>query len=184
MDIIHAVDQARRVVKVGELGLAIRAGLQVDDVNGGAGGAEIDLLAPGLHVVLGVLAVHHEVAPGLGQGVLHQTTRDQESALVGQGRTRIGEQLDAGGNGVAEADLLQHVEGGAMDALDLGVAERLVIAAFHAGLDRAFLLRNGCRAQLAPGVAPAAPPLGGFRFVHQLDSSSAEPRRGGSINPR
>ena len=79
-------------------------------MHGRAGGAEIDPLAPGLHVVARLLAVEHELPRRLGDGVLDQGARKGQPPLVvvfGAGR-RAG--LDAGGDRVGEADVRQHLQ--------------------------------------------------------------------------
>ena len=65
-------------------------------MDGRAGRAEIDPLAPGLQVVLRVLAVQREAPRGLGERVLDQRAREDQAALVvddgaGRGQTSMQE---------------------------------------------------------------------------------------------
>ena len=76
MDVVHRIDDATDVVQILQLRLAVLA-LRVDHVDRGAGGTEIDFLAPGLEVETGILSVEREVARRLGNGVLDEGLRKQ-----------------------------------------------------------------------------------------------------------
>ena len=89
MDVLHDIDDAADVVEVLDGRVAVAA-VRVDHVDGGAGGAEVGALAPGLEVVARILAGQHEVACRLGQRVLDQRTRIQQPALRTQGATCAG----------------------------------------------------------------------------------------------
>ena len=84
MDMLHLVDDAGDVVDVLHRRFPIGAGDGIDDVHRRPGGAEIDALAPGLQVVLRILAVQRETPRGLGERVLHQRAREEQAALVVQ----------------------------------------------------------------------------------------------------
>ncbi len=126
MDMLHRVDDAGDVVEILDRRFAIVAGDGIDDVHRRAGGAEIDPLAPGLHVVLRILAVQHEAAARPWRACPRPARAGKSSRplsfSIAPGR---GADLDAGGDGVGEADLLQHVEGGVVDPQHILVAERL-----------------------------------------------------------
>ena len=110
VDVVERVDDPRGVVEVLQQRLAIVAGLEVDHVHGGAGGAEMHLAAPRLEVVARVLAAEREAAGGAGDDVLDQRPREAQAAvLVDEGAAR-GAGLDAGGQRLRHADPLQHVE--------------------------------------------------------------------------
>ena len=72
MDIVEPVDKPGDVIEVGKQCIAVLAGLTVDHMDGGAGGAEMHLLAPGFEIVARVAAMEHEMTAGLGQGVFDQ----------------------------------------------------------------------------------------------------------------
>ena len=157
MDVVQRVDDAGDVVEILGGGFPVVASDRIDHVHRRPGGAEIDPLAPGLHVVARVLAVERELARRLGQGVLDQGARKQQAPLVGELRAGLGHRLDPGRDGIREADLLQDVEGGVMDLLDVGRRQRQIAAAFHAGADRLLVLRQRRRPRGTPRLASAAP---------------------------
>ncbi len=77
MDVVQRIGHARHVVQVGGGRFAIGAGARVDHMNGGARGAEIDLVAPGFHVVAGIAGVERKPPRRPGDRVLHQCPREQ-----------------------------------------------------------------------------------------------------------
>ena len=76
VDVVERVDDARGVVEVLQQQFAVLAGLEVDHVHGSAGRAVVDLAAPGLEVVAGVLAAKREAAGCTGDDVLDQRPRE------------------------------------------------------------------------------------------------------------
>ena len=123
VDVVEAVDQAGDVVEVGERRLAIVAVCGLDHVHRRTRGAEMDLRVPGLEVVPRIGAMEHEAPPRPRQDVLDQGARQAQPAVAAEHRAGRGHQLDAGGDRIGEADLLQHVERRAVDPLHLGVAQ-------------------------------------------------------------
>ncbi len=152
MQVIERVDDARDVVQVLGRRVAVRAAAAIDDVHGRAGGAEIDARPPRLHVVLRVLAVQHEAAARACERVLDERARKHEPARGCQARARTRHVVDARRRRVGEADLLEHVERGPVDAQDVGVGERLVRAAATSPASR-----GACRRAAAPRAARGAP---------------------------
>ena len=82
------------------------------------GGAEVDLAVPGLEVVLRIGAVQHEAAAGARDHVLDQRARQAQPAVVAE-RSPPAAVISSMQDGIAigEADLLEHVERGAVDRL-------------------------------------------------------------------
>jgi hypothetical protein len=166
MDVVQLVDQARQVVEIGHGRLPVGPGLDVDNVDRRARGAEMDLLAPGLQVVARIEAVEHETPRGLGQGVLDQGPGKQQAAVVVEPPAGGGHQLDAGGYGVGQSDLLQSIQRRLVDALHLGIGQGSVAAPIHARLDRPFLGRDRSRAQLPTRRPATAPTAAAIHHVH------------------
>ena len=133
MDVVQPVDQTRQIIEIGQGGFTVFAGVDVNHVHGRAGGAEMDLLAPGLQVVARVETVQHEVPAGLGQRVLDHGPREPQPAVVADAAAGPGHQLDARRDSVGEAEVRQQVQCRLVNPLHLGFAERLVAAASMPG---------------------------------------------------
>ena len=157
MDVVEPIDDAGDVIEVLHRRFAILAAIGIDHVDGGAGGAEIDPLAPGLEVVAGILAVQGKMPARLGDGVLDQSAGKGQPAIGVEDRAGRGHGLDAGRNGVGEADLLQHIQGGVMDVQHLALAQRQVPAAGHPRPDRTIGRRQRRGSGSPPRLAAAAP---------------------------
>ena len=82
MDVLAIVDDAAGVIEIDQQRFAVAAGLGLDDVDGGTRGAEIDLVARGLHVVLRVAAMQHEVPGAAGEHVFDEAARNAQAALA------------------------------------------------------------------------------------------------------
>ena len=65
-----------RIIEIDEKRLAIGARLGLDDVNGRTRRSEIDLVARGLHVVLGIAAIEHEAPGAARERVLDERARE------------------------------------------------------------------------------------------------------------
>ena len=157
VDVLERVDQARGIVEVGKRRIAVVAGQRVDHVHGRTRGAEVDPLAPGLEVVLGKLAAEREAAGGAGDDVLDQGARQDQPAVLVHPAAGSRDQLDRGRDRLAEPDLLQHVEHGAVDPGEIGLGQRPVAAALEPRADRALGLGLRCRPQRLARDPPAAP---------------------------
>ena len=72
--------------------------------------------------MLGVLAVQHKVACGIGYRVFNQRAREQQAARVGELGTGFGHQLDTALRGIGQADVLERVQRGVMDFDHIGIA--------------------------------------------------------------
>ena len=103
------------------------------------------------------LAAERE-APGRPRDhVLDQGARQDQAAVLVHPAAGRGDQLDRGRDRLAEPDLLQNVERGAVDPGEVGLCQRPVAAALEARADRALRLGLGCRAQRLARHPPAAP---------------------------
>ncbi len=71
--------------------------------------------------------------------------------------------LDAGRDGLAEANCFEKVERRLVDALHVALGQRLVLPAFHAGPDGGFVAGNWPRPQRPPRLAAAAALVKGLR---------------------
>src|SRR4029077_10873397 len=97
----------------------------------------MDPSAADIHVMDRVTRLEDEIAPGPGDDVFHQSAREAQPAMLVD-TAAMGEcQLPHHGRGIANPDLLEHVELGLMDAGDIVVRERLVAAPADAGADGA-----------------------------------------------
>ena len=163
VNVLERVHGPGDVVQVLGGGVTVFAAKSVHDAHRSACGAEIHLVAPGFHVVLGVLAVQHKVARGIGHGVFNQCARKNQAAGVGEFGASLGHQLDAAFGCVGQADVFQGVKRGVVDFEDIGVAQRLVGAAVHAGAHRAQAVGQRARSRGPTGLACAATGVGFFR---------------------
>src|SRR5260221_11647840 len=105
MNVIQRVDHARDIIEILYLGFPVRTGDRIDDIDGGPGGAEIDLLVPGFHVMVGVLAMPPEMPSGPGAGVPDQRSPEGPAAIALAFRAGFGHRLYAAGNGIGETRL-------------------------------------------------------------------------------
>jgi len=156
VDVLAVVDDAARVIEVDEERLAVAARLRFDDVDGRTCGAEIDLVARGLHVMLRVTRVEHEVAGAGGERILHEGARDAQAAVLVDPTTLRRHRVDAGGDCLGEAHGFEQLDGSLVDALHLMVGERLVLAALHAGAHGGIRHGNGARTHRLAGFAATA----------------------------
>ena len=153
---IAIVDDARGVIKIDQQRLAIAAGFRLDDEHGGTGGAEIDLVARRLHVVLGVAPVQDEIPGATGQRVLDQAARNAQPALGIHEAAARRHRFDAGRDRLAKPDGFQKLEGSFVDAPHVVVGERLVLAADHAWTDCCIGHGNGAGPQGLAGFTATA----------------------------
>ncbi len=119
MDVVAEVDDAGSVVEVGQHRLAVAARFGLDDVHRRSRRAEIDLFAPGLHVVLGIAAIEREVPRAIGQHILDEPARNAQASLGVHETAASRHELDAGGDRLAKSHRFQKVESRGMDALEL-----------------------------------------------------------------
>ena len=122
VDVVARVDEARDVVEVQKGRVAILAALQVQQMHGGAGGAEMHAPAAQVHVVAGIAAVQHQFAGNSGQHVLDQRPGEQQPARLRQPATDGGDRLHAARDRLGEADILQNIEHRVMHFLKVALA--------------------------------------------------------------
>ena len=108
---------------------------EVDNVDGSACGAEIDLLVSRLHVVFRVLPVQHEMPGSPRNRVLHQRARKPQ-ALAVIGRAKLDAGHNTGRDRLAKADFLQQLQRRLVDATNVMVGERLEFSARKPGPHR------------------------------------------------
>jgi hypothetical protein len=157
MDMLALIDDAGAVIEIDQHGIAVAAGLDIDDMDGRPRGPEIDLVAPGLHIVLAIAAIEHEIAGTFRKRVLDERARQAQAAMLAHDGALGCQDLDAGGDSLAEADLLEEVECRLMDALHVALAQGLVLPALHAGAHRCLFARDGPGSQRLARLASAAP---------------------------
>ena len=162
VDVLQRVDHAGNVVQVLRRGVAVFTRECVHHAHRRAGSAEVDLIAPGLHVVFGVLAVQHKVARGVGHRVLDQRTGKNQATGVGQLGTRFGHELDATLRRISQANVFQGVQRSVVDFEHVGIAQRLEGATVHAGAHRAQAVGQRCRTGGATGFAGTSAGIGFF----------------------
>ena len=173
MDVIAIVDNAPRVIEVDKQRLAVGPGFGLDDMHGRTRRSEIDLVARGLHVMLRVAAVKHEVPGAARQGILDERAGNAQAAIVVDEAAARRHCLDAGRDGLGKADSLQQLQGGFMDPLHVAVGQRLVLSALHAGTDSGLRHRDWPGAHGAAGFASAAAAGKVFDSTHAEYSSVA-----------
>ena len=151
MDIVEALDQPADVVQVAQDGLAHLAGVDVEDVDSRAAGAQVDPLAAQVQIGAAILAVEHHVAVGRLQGSFDHGAREAHPVAGGVHlRAGRGQNVAALGVHHFHAGALQHAQGGVVDTLDIGIGERAVLTAFEAWRE------HWQSARLAAGGAVAA----------------------------
>ena len=94
----------------------------------------------------------------------------QQPAAVGQLAAGAGQDFDARGRRVGEADFGEQPQRRAMNLQDVGVVERPVAPALHARPHGAHVVRQRRRAHRPPRLAPAAPSL--RRLAHSKPSAN------------
>ena len=182
VDVFHHIDDATDVVEVADGGFAVAA-VGIDHVDGRTGGAEVGALAPRLHVVARILPEEREMTRGLGDGVLDEGSREQQTTRIVERATGGGHDLDAGFCGITEPDFPQQPERSLVDLLDARLRQRLEPPARHAGTDRAQVIGQRTRS-LGPAGITTGRTTGDLRIcVHELgllvgiDGSMASPFR-------
>ena len=132
---VERVLQARDVVQIQQRCLAEAVGVGVEDLDGSAAAAKVDPRPGDVEIVLGISPADHKVAPGAGDTVLDQAPREAEPPGLGQPAPGGDDALAPGVRGAGQADLLQQVQRGGVDALHVALGQRLVAAAHHARPD-------------------------------------------------
>ena len=106
----------------------------------GAGRAVVHALALDRHIVFRVLAVQGEIPCRLPDRVEHQRARETDAAVIAIGGAGLGQRLDAGGDGIGEADGLQERQHRLVDAFLIVALQRSVAAALKAGTYRLYVV--------------------------------------------
>ena len=143
MDVVEAVDDTGGIVDVLQQRLAVFALLDIDQVNGSARGAVMHPLALDHHVVFGILAMEGEVARRPFDRIEDQGARETDAAIVAVGGAGLGQRIDAGRDGIGEADRLQQCQHRLVDALAIIALERTVAAALETGAHRSDVVGQG-----------------------------------------
>lgn len=136
MDVVEPVDDAGGVIDVLQQRFAVFALLDIDQMDGGTRRAVVHALALDHHVVFRILAVQGEIPRCLLDRVEHQRARETDAAVIAIGGAGLGQRLDAGGDGIGEADGFQQRQHRLVDALLVVAAQRSVAAALEAGAHR------------------------------------------------
>ena len=167
VDVLAGIDHARGVVQILQRRLAVLARVDIDHVHRRPGGAEIQLRTAQVHVVARVLAAERDVTRGDGERVLDQRTREVQPP-VAVDPAPGGDCLDAGGNGLRQADVLEHVERRVVHPHDIDIGERLEAPAGHARPNRALIGRLWRGPQRLARLTPAHAPTLHCLFAHDL----------------
>src|SRR5262249_29177030 len=82
MDVLAAVDDSSRIIKIDEKRLAVGPGRRLDDMDRRSGGAEMYLVAPGLEIVPGIAAAQREPARGAGDRVFDKAAGNAQAPVI------------------------------------------------------------------------------------------------------
>ena len=162
MQVFQAVHQPGGIVQVLQRGFPVKALARigrmgfpvVHDMDRRARGTEIDLVAGQLYVAGGVLAMQGDVPGRTGDGVFHQRPREPEP-VVPVHPTDRSDRLDAARDAPGKAHLLEQVENGAVDPVQVGLLQGQEPSAAQPRPDRSVRLCNRCRAQGLARLSPA-----------------------------
>lgn len=141
------IGDARGIVKIAQTGLAIGLALNVNKMNGRAGGAVIDAGSAGLKVVFGILSAQRKSASRFGYHILDECARDAYASVVALDGAAGNHRVNTALRCVRNADGLESLKGGFVDALAVFLCEGEVVAALNAsahGLD-VFGKRSGSK---------------------------------------
>jgi hypothetical protein len=157
VDMLAAIDDAPGIIEVDQQRLAIGAGGRLDNMDGGTGSAEMDLVAPWLEIVLRVSPAQRKPPGGACDRVLDEPAGDAQPSILANHAAARRHGLDAGGDGIGEADRFEELERRRVDLLHVAARQQLVPAAFHAGSDCCFLGGDRPRPECPARLAAAAP---------------------------
>ena len=104
VDMLAAIDDAPGIIEVDQQRLAIGAGGRLDNMDGGTGSAEMDLVAPWLEIVLRVSPAQLEHAWRRLRSCPRRARGGCAAVHPRQPRSPRRHGLDAGGDGIGEAD--------------------------------------------------------------------------------
>ncbi len=151
VDVVEAVRDPRGIVQVLHGAVAVVSPIHVDHVHGSPCGAVMHARPAQVQVTDWVATTERDLARGLGQRVLHQCAREADPAVRALNCAGSGQVGDTARWRVGQADLLESLERGLVDLLDIGLRQRLQCAAGHAGTDRAHVFGQGAGARSAAG---------------------------------
>ena len=124
---------------------------------GDAGRAVMHALALDQHVVLRVLSAKREMAGSPGDCVEHEPARQADASILAMNGAGPGQGLDAGRNGIGEADRFEKRQRRLVDALEIVVRQRPVAASLCPVADRAVRVFGQVRSAHGAGTTIFAP---------------------------
>ena len=166
MNMLAGVDNAARVIEINKQRLAVGARFGLHDVNRRTRRSEINLVAGGLHVVLGIAAMEQEAPGAACQNIFGERPRDEHAALVRHGAAARRHRFDAAWNRLAKSNGFQKCQRRLVNAFHVALGQRLVLPAFHAGANRGLGPWNFPRPQGPPGFTAAAALGKVFDYAH------------------
>ena len=133
VDVVELVHQTRQAVEVLQGGRAVFARFEVDDADGRTAGSQVDPVLGQLQVVPAVAAVKDDPAGRLAGLLHHERAREADACRrpvhLGPGRREhVHGVLEPGL--VGEPGFLEQRQRGLVQGMDVGVAERFVLAAW------------------------------------------------------
>ncbi len=164
MDIVEPVGDAGGVEKILHRGIAVAAGCDIDQRHRRTSGAVMDRSTAKREIMGLVAAVEGKRFGRQRQHVLDQRAGKTQAAILAQLGPGRCHDLNARARRVGQADLLERVKRGGVDALHAGFAQGAVEAADEPRAHRALVAGKRCGAQGVAGGAAAG--AAGETFVH------------------
>ena len=129
---LHRIDNSGNVVEVLQCGIAVFATVYIDNMYSCSGSAKIKPGATDVDIVLWVLRVESKPASAVGNGVFDKRARKVQATIF-IGATACADCIDAGWNGLGQANILQYVHYRIVDLDDVTIRQRCKTAIRHTG---------------------------------------------------
>ena len=157
VDVVQPVADPRGVVQILHRAFAVAASVGFHHMHSSTGGAVVHAGARQVQIMQPVAAVQGQGAVGARDRVLDQRAGKADApvgTLDGPRSRQIGH---TGQRRVCQTDAFQRVQCGAVDAQDIRIAQRFVLATGHAGADGAQVVgQRGRACRTARGAAAGA----------------------------
>ena len=157
MDIVHILDDPRRVIDVGKIGFAIAVVLDINDMDRRTGGAEMNARTGQQHVVPWILSVQRDISRRHCQHVVDKRAREAHTPVITGNGTSRRHTGNPAVRRLAEADFLEDLIDRAVDGPNRRIIKRAILTTCQAGPDRSQFRRQRCGAfHTASGAATGA----------------------------
>ena len=144
VDMLHLVDDACCIVEILCRRLAVLSLDGINDVHRSPCRPKVRATSIQIQVIARILAIQRDVLGTLGQGLIHQGPRDQQSFILGIGTAGRRYPLNDRRQRISKADGLKRLKRCLMNPLHFLLGQRLITPALQTRTNRLFFFRYRC----------------------------------------